>query len=270
MPASSLRQLLKFVRVFGVAGGVRLWLSIRGQLGRRLEMLTLAVPGYRNPICLRPRDLPIFWQLMVMKEYAIDDLPQAAHINEIYKQALAEGHPPLIVDCGSHVGLSAIWFATCFPEALIYCIEPNSANLALLEKNTAPYSKVTVLNGGVWGKSCSLTIANPDAGSASFQLQEGSGKVGESSSLRSYTIDEVCSWKPGPLLAVKIDIEGAEAEVFAEPAPWMQQASIIAIELHDWLLPGKQTSRNLFRRLGENTFDVIIRGENLLLFQTTR
>jgi hypothetical protein len=69
------------------------------------------------------------------------------------------------------------------------------------------------------------------------------------------------------LLLVKIDIEGAESAVFAEPSEWLTSTAVLIIELHDWLFPWKGTSRNFFKRLGERNFDVVIRGENLLLFQ---
>jgi len=42
---------------------------------------------------------------------------------------------------------------------------------------------------------------------------------------------------------------------------------VMIIELHDWLMPGQGTSRNFFKRLAENNFDVVLQGENLLLFQ---
>jgi len=32
-------------------------------------------------------------------------------------------------------------------------------------------------------------------------------------------------------------------------------------------MPGQGTSRNVFKRLGENNLDVVLQGENLLLFQ---
>jgi FkbM family methyltransferase len=268
---SSLRQLLKFIRVFGLSGGVRLWCSLRLQTMRGSSLLTLGVPGLAAPIRLRPRDLPIFWQIMVMQEYSIEALPQAARVNEAYRGALSRGHRPLIVDCGGHIGFSAIWFASRFPKAMIYCVEPNPDNFELLSRNIASYPSITALNGGIWGSSCDLEIANPGAGSASFRLKETSahGEGANSvNSLHSYTIDEIRALQPSsPLLAVKIDIEGAEDNVFAGPTGWMSEMSMLAIELHDWLLPGQGTSRNLFRRIAENDFDVILRGENLLLFQ---
>jgi hypothetical protein len=115
-----------------------------------------------------------------------------------------------------------------------------------------------------------LEISNPLSGSASFRLQEASEPVSDEQSdlLRGYTILEILRRdEANRLFLVKIDIEGAEAEVFQESTEWLELATMLIIELHDWLMPGQGTSRNFFKRVAENKFDVVLRGENLLLFK---
>jgi FkbM family methyltransferase len=267
MPTSRLRQLLKFIRVFGITDGIRLWISLLFQTGQPIQ---LQLPHLPAPIQLRRQDLPIFWQIMIMKENDFHSLPQAGRVSDTYKKILSEGNRPIIVDCGGHIGLSAVWFASRFPEATLYCIEPDKSNFNLLQQNTAAYPNVICLNGGVWNKPCHLEIQNPLSGSASFQLRELSSadSTGKPTVLRAYTIPEVLQLEEkNRLFLVKMDIEGAEAQVFLEPTPWLAQTAVMIIELHDWLMPGQGTSRNVFKRLGENNLDVILQGENLLLFQ---
>ena len=270
MPPSQLRQLLKFVRVFGYSGGLRLWSSLVRQGGRRAEMLTLQVPGLPAPLRVRGRDLPIFWQIWVMRENDFSSLPQAARVKAKYEALLAAGVTPLIIDCGAHVGLSAVWFASRFPKAAVYSIEPSSANFALLQQNTKAYGNVVPIHGGIWGQSCHLEISNPNSGSASFQLREvyDSTTADRPDLLRAYTIDELVTRDPNTaLLLVKVDIEGAESELFRKPAQWMGNVPALVIELHDWLLPGQGTSTNFFKRIAEQPFDVVLQGENLLVFR---
>lgn len=274
MPSSLLRQLLKFIRVFGLLNGGRLWADLTWQLRRRQGLLTLKVPGLAGPLHLRNRDLPIFWQIMVMRENDFGPIPQATRIQESYKGILAAGNRPVVMDCGAHVGLSALWFASRFPEAQVYSIEPDAANFELLQTNARAYSQIVPLRGGVWSRSCDLEIRNPNSGSASFQLQEvhasgsGTGSASGPGVLRGYTIDEVFrSEAQNRLFLVKIDVEGAEAELFQGPTQWMDDTTTVVIELHDWLLPGQGTSRSFFKRLSEHSFDVVLRGENLLLFR---
>jgi FkbM family methyltransferase len=270
MPTSRVRQLLKFIQVFGITGGIRLWCSLLLQLSLRSGSLELRIPGMAAPIRLRRQDLPIFWQIMVMRENDFQSLPQASRVKDVYSGFLSEGNKPVIVDCGGHVGLSAVWFASHFPDAIVYSIEPDLSNFRLLQQNTEAYTNVIALRGGVWNRCCHLEISNPLSGSASFRLQEVSELVSpeQPDLLRGYTIDEIFRQeKANRLFLVKIDIEGAEAEVFQGPTEWLESATMLIIELHDWLLPGQGTSRNFFKRVAENNFDVVLRGENLLLFQ---
>jgi hypothetical protein len=53
----------------------------------------------------------------------------------------------------------------------------------------------------------------------------------------------------------KIDIEGAEYEVFSDPgsSEWLTSVDAIAIELHDRFRPG--CSRAFFSRVGELTME---------------
>lgn len=270
MPPSRLRQLLKFVRVFGYSGGLRLWWSLLRQGGERSKLLKLEVPGLHAPLYVRGRDLAIFWQIWVMRENDFSALPQAARIRARYEALISEGKTPLVIDCGAHVGLSAVWFASHFPKATVYSIEPNTANFEMLERNTKAFANVVAFHGGVWGQSCHLEISNPESGSASFRLREVFDAPGEKRTdlLRAYTVDELAGREQeNGLLLVKIDIEGAESELFRNPAEWMSNVPAIVIELHDWLLPGQGTSTNFFRRLGEQSFDVVLQGENLLVFR---
>lgn len=268
MPSSRIRQLLKFAKVFGLLAGTRLWISLFWQSILRRDTLKLCVPGIASPIYLRGSDLPIFWQILIMRENCFDAFPQSVHVRRDYDRLAAKGCAPVILDCGGHIGLSAVWFATNFPKAIICTVEPNAENFVLLKKNTCAYSNIFSVNGGIWSRSCWLTILNPESGSASYRVKE-SGRQGDSdhpADLRAYTIDEILLKTPGSrLLLAKIDIEGAESELF-KSASALTFSSMLIIELHDWLMPGLGTSRSFFKWLAQNDFDVVLQGENLLLF----
>ena len=270
MPKSRLRQLLKFVRVFGIGAGIRLWLSLLlQQLGSGSALLAVRIPGLAASIHMRRQDLEIFWQIMVMQENDFQALPQARRATDAYKDIVSELKKPVIVDCGGHVGLSALWFASRFPEALVYSVEPDPSNFELLQQNTRSYPNIVAINGGIWSRTCRLEISNPGSGSASFRLQEVEEGDGSLNVLRGYAIGDIANReKANRLFLVKMDIEGAESEVFKSSAEWMKSVAVLIVELHDWLMPGQGTSRNLLARVAEDHFDVLLRGENLLLFRT--
>jgi len=270
MPKSSLRQLLKFVGVFGITSGIRLWCALSLQLWFSSGLLKLNVPGLAAPVHLRRRDLPIFWQILVIQEYDFEAFPQASRAKGAYRSLLADGKEPTIVDCGGHIGLSAVWFASHFPESVVYCIEPDTSNFELLKQNTGLYSNVIALHGGIWKRPCHLKISNPLDGNASFRLQEvcETGNAEPVDSLRGYSIEEILGRDGAShLFLIKIDIEGAESELFEGPTAWLESATMLTIELHDWLMPGLGTSRNFLRRIAENKFDVVLHGENLIAFR---
>jgi hypothetical protein len=68
----------------------------------------------------------------------------------------------------------------------------------------------------------------------------------------------------GTLFIAKIDIEGFEGDLFSDNIGWLKDVYAVYIEPHDWLLPGKATSRNFQRAMGDLDFEIYISGENLL------
>ncbi len=97
MPKSRLRQLIKFIRVFGIAAGIRLWLSLLIQTDFRSGLIQLQlVPHLPAPIQLRRQDLPIFWQIMVMKENDFQSLtagqPRRGYVQEDARRGKSPRH----------------------------------------------------------------------------------------------------------------------------------------------------------------------------------
>lgn len=65
-----------------------------------------------------------------------------------------------------------------------------------------------------------------------------------------------------PFLA-KIDIEGFESDLFSSSTEWLSDVSVVFIEPHDWLYPGKKTSRSFQRAMAEQDFEIHLMGENI-------
>jgi hypothetical protein len=62
---------------------------------------------------------------------------------------------------------------------------------------------------------------------------------------------------------VKIDIEGAEQDLFSCNVEWIEKFPILIIELHDWLLPSQGTSRNFLKAIAPLDRDFVFFGENI-------
>jgi hypothetical protein len=72
--------------------------------------------------------------------------------------------------------------------------------------------------------------------------------------------------KDGKILLVKIDIEGAEEEVFSKDSIFLRDIPLIVMEPHDWMIPFKGSSQNFYRELSRHNFDVLLSGENIFCF----
>lgn len=171
-----------------------------------------------------------------------------------------------IIDAGANVGLSAIFFSLKFPNARIISIEPNKANFEMLLKNTVNYKNVECLNAALWYKEEHLDISNKDEKSASFMVEPGEDKSGDL--IKGVTLNQLMEdYKIDILSLVKIDIEGAEKEVFQyNTSPWLSKSECVIVELHDWLKEG--TSQVFFKTMSEFNWRTYIKGENIICFKS--
>lgn len=260
-----------YVKRFGVFRGLGLMFRVERELPIKSNATRYyRVPGVPSAIALRESrpDHAIFWQCLVRNQYDTDGFPQSVRLNQIYAAILDSGRRPVIVDCGANIGLATVWYAMRYPRATIYAIEPDARNYDLLEQNTKAFGpRVVPLRGGVWNRSCHLRISNPKAGSTAFQVEECE-QAGEDT-LRAYTIQEVLDMAgpQGVPLVVKVDIEGAQKQLFSDNTDWVAHTPLIAIELDDWLMPWQGTSRPLFACLSRYRFDYLMQGETLFCFQ---
>jgi FkbM family methyltransferase len=142
------------------------------------------------------------------------------------------------IDAGANVGYSSVYFLSHFPNCRVIAIEPDGDNFASLQKNLAPYGeRAQALKCGIWSKSAQLAIEDTtyrDGRDWTRQVREC--EDGESGDIRAVTVGELLHQSGRHKLSLlKMDIEGAEAVVFADPScqQWLPQTEAIAIELHD-------------------------------------
>jgi FkbM family methyltransferase len=219
------------------------------------KAITLSVPNsdYEVALRLNSSDLPTFYQVFGICEYDSPSLPQSAGS---------------ILDLGANVGLATVFFGLKYPGAEILAVEPETSNYSLMASNTAAlgprirreHAAVWVHDGhinlqtdaedgsslGAWGVRTSDRIDNASAVTNCFKLDTLLDRAGFS------TVD-----------ILKVDIEGAELQVFSEGAEkWLPRVGMIIIETHDRFQPGseaavRQAIAPLFEELpsiGENLF----------------
>jgi Methyltransferase FkbM domain len=114
-----------------------------------------------------------------------------------------------------------------------------------------------------------VVISNPDDKPWAFRTEaitENKQQCGPP--IDTVTMDGlVADHTPSTSLIVKIDIEGAEREVFSKNTSWLQLVDLLIIELHDSLFPWQGNSRPFFSAIASKPMDYLWRGENLFCFQ---
>jgi FkbM family methyltransferase len=212
------------------------------------------------------RDHAIFQQIWVKREYDLAAVAPRhfAALMDAYRDALAAGQRPLVLDAGGHVGLSVLWWRRLLPEAHIVVVEPSASNLAVLRRNVGNLPHITILHAALAGSPGSFGILDEEQGGSAVRL----GADGAGARVPAITVSQIMEMTGADeILLAKVDIEGGEADVFAGDLAWLDRTRALAVETHDWLYPGQGTSRALFAAVAARHMDFLTSGENVLLFR---
>lgn len=202
-------------------------------------------------------DFDTLRQVFRNQDYEIVTTAAADRVRARYDAIVASGKRPVIVDAGANIGAASLWFRHQYPQAAVIAIEPDPANVTMLKKNVTG-TDIRVLDAAIGSEEGFVALHN-DGASWAVQTERSS------SGLRIVTVlDAVAEVPDAELFIVKVDIEGFESDLFETNTGWIDQADVIYIEPHDWLFPGKQTSRSFQREMGKRDFELLIRGENLI------
>ena len=170
--------------------------------------------------------------------------------------------PRIIVDAGAHVGLAAVVFASKYPAAEIFALEPEPANFEILQKNAALYPNIRPVQMGLWHKRARLEIADTTADTWSFRVREtdsadGIPAIDILSLMRDFELERID--------VLKLDIEGSEVEVLSHSKPWLHYIDALIVELHDRFRPGCNAALNT--ALQDYEYFRNEYGENIVFFQ---
>ena len=136
---------------------------------------------------------------------------------------------PWIIDCGANVGLSVVYFKKKYPSAKIIAVEPDPALFKLLKKNIESFGwhDIILLQKGVWFKDGIIKFKQEGGFSGQIMKCDHSADLIE---IDAIPLDILINNLEIGLL--KIDIEGAENEIFINSSPNFKKVSNIFIEYH--------------------------------------
>lgn len=234
----------KFIQSFGLVKGLALYTRFKLRLNRKFRL-----PGLKHPLFLRPGtiDAYTFQEIFISGDYDLEYGALPEH--------------PVIIDAGANIGFSSVFFANRFPNAVIECFEPEEENYKLLRKNTANYPNVRIHKAALWWKPGFVSILDKGYGLRGYVTEE----TFKDNTVPAVTLEDFMKQKDYPFLFIlKMDIEGAEKEIFDHDAdPWLSRLRYLIIELHDSIRPG--TSASFFKALQPYHFSTSLSGENIVI-----
>ncbi len=234
------RLLWEHIARFGLMRGIRLvWLKSSTSTGT--ASISSPVTGGRVKVRPGTSDMAIYDQI-VLHPYLPTD--------RAYES---------ILDLGANIGLTVRYWKAALPEAIIVAVEPDPANFELLEANTGHLPDVHCVRAGIWHTAGTLSIARDGSGNSAFRTMES-----EKNEVAAVTIAMIMErFGLDRIGLVKIDIEGAELELFSKgELGWIDRVEAIAIELHDQWKPGCGDA--FFAAISKYDWSYSIHGEMIL------
>lgn len=236
------------------------------------ELIDLPLPETDRTISLRSisSDIATYNQIFIHHEY---DIRSTKHATMFLERMENRKGSVLVIDCGANVGCGAAWFALQFPDARIIAIEPDLENWNLLRHNVKQFPNAEALHAAVWSTETEVVISNPDARPWAYQTEEVNVDAGEKVGdvIKAITLNSLIDrCDPTATVIVKMDIEGAEREVFSQNTSWLDRVDLLIIEPHDNLFPWQGNSRNFMAAVASRPMDYQIVGENLFCFHDRR
>jgi len=156
----------------------------------------------------------------------------------------------MVVDLGANIGLRTLYLASKAPEARFICVEPAPGNANFLHRNLASVSQAIIVQAAVTRESGTV-------GFDDIRPAWGGGGISRDWLLcvEAISIDDfLARYAPeGTIDLLKMDVQGAEAELFFGPMAWLDRVTCLIAELHPPFPP--EQFRRLLVALGFEVLD---------------
>jgi FkbM family methyltransferase len=210
-------------------------------------------------------DEAIIKQIFVDQQYDLNRLGRAAELFEFVKRQVAKGLRPLVVDAGANIGVSPLFFMANLPSALVVAIEPELENFKLLSKNVEGLN-IKAIHSAISSTAGRVRVIDPGLGHWAYRTELTARQDVPSDTVAGVTINDIYdSYRSTPFFPfiVKVDIEGAEADLFSCNTEWVERTPIIIVELHDWMLPKRGTSQPFLQCISKLDRDFVYINEDV-------
>jgi FkbM family methyltransferase len=162
-------------------------------------------------------DFAVFDQIFVENEYS--QLDRLKNVR-------------FVIDCGANVGYSSTYFLSTHPQSFVIAVEPDGDNFDILTRNLRPYGKRSrAVQAAVWPDHEWLRFK--DRGQRGNEWSYSVEQADQESGVKSVTIPDLIEMSGFNRISIlKIDIEGAELNLFKSNIEWLELVDNLVIELH--------------------------------------
>jgi FkbM family methyltransferase len=155
----------------------------------------------------------------MQRNFSISDPIDIVALREVFVDGeydlYVENKPQIILDLGAHVGDTALFYHDMYPDAKIYAIEAMPNTFEKLKKNVQGIVNIIPLNAAVTAKTGQVSFFQNASSLGNSIHQRESG--GEEFVVPSFSLTDLLeSINQDRVDILKFDIEGSEADLFAE------------------------------------------------------
>lgn len=183
---------------------------------------------------------------------------------QVYKNVLSSiSHCENVIDLGANIGLATLYFASRYPTSRLFAVEPNPENYVLLNVNLQRLSargRCQTLNAAIWQREAVLAakpLPSPDRYNC-FSVRELLPEEHCSTPIKGMPMTDLVAASGFTTVDIlKVDVEGAEIQLFRGNLDWLERVRALLIEFHD-------ESRQ------KSDFDAIMRRYHFRIHEETR
>ena len=139
---------------------------------------------------------------------------------------------PIILDLGANIGLTIIDFKILYPGSKIYAYELDKDNYDLSILNCKKLHGCYLHNEAIWSEPTEIKY-NKSVNNDAYKIETNISQQQNIITVKAVTIQQIIEqYKLKVIDYVKLDIEGAEYEVFQKNTDWLNITKQIKIEVH--------------------------------------
>src|SRR5882672_5426478 len=171
----------------------------------------------------------------------------------------SDSRTPLILDCGSNIGMSVLFFKQLYPGSRVIAFEPDRETFDVLQANVRKnqWQDVELHNKAIFPTDGTINFYSDPSHPGSLAMSTARERFpGRAVTCQTVETVRLSSFIQGPVDLVKMDIEGAEALVMKElaEAGKLKEIKEIFVEYHHHMNPLEDHLSQMLQLFEENGF----------------